>query len=293
MNLPAHFHDDVVVEVGPDTKVFRDGHRRTDLDIGAISIGQRVTIRGEQPVATTDASAPQVLFDATQGSVRMHVTHVSGIVNATLPGQTDITLQSIDRRRVEIFDFTGTGMTPADDADPDNYEIATFGMNLADFSEGKPVVANGFPTAFGAAPPDFTGRTVIDFTDVRSSLGIGWGAEGTTAAFSRISDEGLLLNNQNLDIDQRHYVKQGPVLIDLTTLGSDTLITPRESGRMLFSIKTADSLRLYSDFADFVADLTDSLNEPANARSMYARGNFDADTNVFTASKIGIHLIEP
>ena len=293
MNLPAHFHDDVVVQVGPDTKVFRDGHRRTDLTTDDISIGQRVTIRGEQATATTDASAPQVLFDATQGVVRMHVTHVAGIVNSWMPGQTDITLQSIDRRRVEIFDFTGTAAEREDDADPANYEIATFGMSLADFSEGKPVVANGFPTAFGSAPPDFNGRTVIDFTEVRSALGVGWGVEGTTAAFTGISDDGLLLNNQNPDIDQRHYIKQGPVLIDLTSLDSDTLIAPRESGRMLFSIKTADSLRQYSAFADFREDLTDSLNNSASARSMYARGDYDTDTNIFTAHKIGIHLIEP
>lgn len=293
MNLPAHFHDDVVVQIGPDTKVFRDGHRRTDLTTDDISIGQRVTIRGEQAAATTDANAPQILFDATQGVVRMHVTHVAGIVNATMPGQTDITLQSIDRRRVGIFDFTGTGATAEEDADPANYEIATFGMSLADFSEGRPVVANGFPTAFGSAPPDFSGRTVIDFTEVRSALGVGWGVEGTTAAFTGISDDGLLLNNQNPDIDQRHYIKQGPVLIDLTSLGSDTRIVPRESGRMLFSIKTIDSLRQYSDFADFARDLTESLNNSASARSMFARGDYDTDTNVFTAYKVGIHLIEP
>ena len=73
----AHFHDDVVVEIGPDTQVFRDGHRHSDLGIDAISIGQRVTIRGSQPAPTTDATAPQVLFDATQGAVRMHLTHLT------------------------------------------------------------------------------------------------------------------------------------------------------------------------------------------------------------------------
>ena len=58
----VHFHDDVVVEVGPDTKVFKDGHRASDLSIGALSIGQRVTIRGNQPDPTTDALAPQILL---------------------------------------------------------------------------------------------------------------------------------------------------------------------------------------------------------------------------------------
>ena len=180
----AHFHDDVVVEIGPETKVFRDGHRRRDLGIDAISIGQRVTIRGDAGNTVTDASAPQILFDATQGAVRMHVTRVSGIVNSAMAGQADITLHAIDRRRAEIFDFTGTGSASGVDADPLNYEIATGNMILAAFAEGKPIVAKGFPSAFGIAPPDFHGRTVIDFTGVRSKLGFGWGEEGTTAPFA-------------------------------------------------------------------------------------------------------------
>jgi hypothetical protein len=283
----------VVVEVGPNTKVFRDGDRQADLTIEAISIGQRVTIRGNQPTPTTDALAPQILFDATEGAVRMHMTHLSGIVNTVMEGQTDITLQSIDRRRVGIFNFSGTGSEAALDADPDNYEIATGDLRLADFAAGKPIVAKGFPSAFGMAPPDFSGRTVIDYTDVRSSLGVGWGSAGTAAPFKMVDLAGLLLDNANPDIDQRHYIKQGPVLIDLTSLDTDTLIAPRESGRMLFSIKSADSLRLYSDFGDFTNDLSTSLDGATKARSMYARGQYDVDTNIFTAYKIGILLLEP
>ncbi|MDJ0793286.1 MAG: hypothetical protein QNI98_03495 [Woeseiaceae bacterium] len=290
----AHFHDDVVVEVGPDTKVFRDGDRQGDLGIDAISIGQRVTIRGSQGgVPTTDANAPQILFDATQGSVRMHLTYLSGVVNTAMPGQTDITLHSIDRRRVAIFDFSGTGTTSDQDADPDNYEIATGNLTLASFAEGKPIVAKGFPSAFGMAPPDFYGRTVVDYTDVRSALGVGWGASGTTAPFTSIGPDGLILDNDNEDIDQRHYIKQGPVLIDITELPSDTTIVPRETNRKAFYIKSADSLRMYSDFGDFVEDLGMSLDGATAARSMHARGLYDASANVFTAYKIGVHLLEP
>lgn len=289
----VHFHDDVVVEVGPDTKVVKDGDRTTDLGIDAISVGQRVTIRGNQPTPSTDALAPQILFDATQGAVRMHVTHVSGIVNSIVPGETDITLHSIDRRRVQIFDFTGTGMSEAQDADPDNYTVATGDLTLADFAAGKPIVARGFPAAFGMAPPDFLGRTVIDYTDVRSVLGVGWGVEGSAMPFSSIEPERLLLNNQNGDIDQRHYIKQGPVLIDLTELDSDTTIVPRQSGRLAFYIKSDDSVRMYSQFADFANDLGTSLTGGDRARSMHARGKYDAAENVFTAYRIGVHLLEP
>jgi len=289
----AHFHDDVVVEVGPNTKVFKDGHRNSDLRIAALSIGQRVSIRGNQTTPTTDALAPQVLFDATEGAVRMHVTHLVGIVNTVVPGQTDITLYAIDRRRSAIFDFTGTGASEDLDADPDNYEIATGNLTLADFSTGRPIVAYGFPTAFGTAPPDFNGRTVIDFTDVRSTLGIAWGSAGTIAPFASAGPDGIVLALDNGDIGVRHHVKQGPLLINLLSLGTNTTILPRATDRMLFSIKTADSLRQYSDFDDFIADLTNSLNGSTTARSMYARGKFDAATNTITAYKIGILLLDP
>jgi len=287
----AHFHDDVVVEVGPNTKVFKDGHRESDLSIRALSIGQRVTIRGNQPTPTTDAQAPQILFDATEGAVRMHVTHIAGIVNTVMPGQTDITLHAIDRRHTKIFDFAGTGSSTTLDADPENYEVATGNLTLADFASGKPIVAFGFPAPFGMAPPDFAGRTIIDFTDVRSTLGMAWGSAGTVAPFASIGADGIVLALDNGEFGIRHHVKQDPILIDLLTLGSNTTIVPRESDRMLFSIRSGDSLRQYSDFDDFVADLTTSLNGATTARSMFARGKFDVDTNVFTAYTIGVFLL--
>ena len=171
--------------------------------------------------------------------------------------------------------------------------MATGNLTLADFSTGKPIVARGFPTAFGMAPPDFTGRTVIDYTDVRSALGVGWGAEGTAMPFTHVGEESLILDNDNEDIDERHYIKQGPVLIDLTTLDSDTTIVPRESGRLAFYIGSADSVRMYADFSDFANDLGTSLLAGDKARSMHARGSYDADANVFTAYKLGVYLLEP
>ena len=70
---------------------------------------------------------------------------------------------------VVVMDLSGS-MQAVLDADPDNYEIATGNLTLADFASGRPIVAYGFPAAFGTAPADFEGRTMIDFTDVRSSL---------------------------------------------------------------------------------------------------------------------------
>ena len=284
----AFFRDDITVTVGPDTKVFKttfDGQ----LNIDALSVGQNVTIRGE----VTARDERGLHMDATSGVVRMNVTHLSGIVNTVMPGQIDIDLHAIDRRRAQVFDFSGTGMSMNTDADPDNYEVATGNLLMPFQASGKPVVVFGFPNAFGAAPPDFTGRTVVDFTEVRSILGVGWGAGGTAAPFLSIGNDGLLLDNQNASIDQRHHIKNGPVLIDLTSLDSSTLIAPRETGRILFVLKTTDSLQLYADFDDFANALSNGLGAGATARSMFARGQYDAASNIFSAYKIGVYLLEP
>ena len=292
----SFFRDDVTVTVGPNTIVYKTinsdrpmGMPVRLLDISAISIGQAVTVRGT--VTANDELG--VHIDATEGAVLMHVTHLSGLVNTIMPGQTDIELHAIDRRRVQVFDFTGTGASRDLDADPGNYEVSTGNILMPSDATGQPVVVYGFPNEFGGAPPDFEGRTIIDYSDVRSAVGVGWGVEGTTAPFLMMDESGLLLDNQNPDIDQRHHIKQGPVLIDLTTLDSDTLIVPRETGRKLFTLKTSDSLQLYADFDDFVTALTLELNGVNAARSMYARGHYNGDTNVFTAYKIFVFVLEP
>ena len=154
----------------------------------------------------------------------MHLTHVSGaLISISTRPRSISNLHAIDRRRRPgIYDFTCTGgCEPSTDADPDNYEVSTGNLLLAAAATGQPISAWGFVNEFMGAPPDFEGRTIIDFSDVRSALGVGWGAEGTTTPFLMMDGSGLLLDNQNMDIDQRHFIKQGPVLIDLTTLDSE------------------------------------------------------------------------
>ncbi len=68
---------------------------------------------------------------------------------------------------------------------------------------------------------------------------------------------------------------------------------PPEAGRTLYVIKTADSLRQYANFPEFADDLAASLDGATSARSMFARGQYDAGSNVFTAFKLGVYLLEP
>jgi hypothetical protein len=296
---PAFFREDIKVTVGPDTIVYRTfvtdrplGIADRLLDNSAISPGQLVTVRGT--VTLNDETG--VHIDATEGAVLLHVTKLTGTINALMSGQVDVDLHTIGHVRASAVDFTCTGgCEPTTDADPDNYEVSIGDLfaTVASDAGGRPVAAWGFPAEFGAAPPDFFARTIADYSDVRSSLGVGWSADGTTAPFLMMDSTGLLLDNGNTDIDQRHFIEQGPVLIDLTGLGSNTLIAPRATGRMLFVVKTTDSLQEYADFDDFVAALTISLDGVNAARSMYARGHYNADTNVFTAYKVFAYILEP
>ena len=297
----AFFRDDITVTVGPDTIVYKTyvtdrplGIADRLLDISAISPGQLATARGT--VTANDEFG--VHIDATEGAVLLHPTKLTGIVNTIMAEQVDVDLHTIGRVRADAVDYTCTGLCePATDADPNNYEVSTGNLLLASVmapdASGKPVAAWGFPNEFGAAPWDFYGRTIIDYSDVGSDLGVGWSSAGTLQPFTMIENSGLTLFNNNPAIDQRHYIKQGPVLIDLTTLNSDTLIAPRETGRKLFVVKTTDSLQLYADFDDFALALMDELNGVNTARSMHARGHYNADTNIFTAYKIFVYILEP
>ena len=177
----SFFRDDVTVTVGPNTKVYKTYKFDRPmlaiadrlLDISAISVGQKITVRGT--VTANDEIG--VHIDATEGAVVMHVTHLNGIVNTIMPGQVDIDLHSLGGRRPGIYDFTCTGgCEPSTDADPDNYEVSTGNLLLAAAATGQPVSAWGFVNEFMGAPPDFEGRTIIDYSDVRSALGVGWGA---------------------------------------------------------------------------------------------------------------------
>ncbi len=47
----------------------------------------------------------------------MLVTSLSGAVNATGLGSLDMPVQRIDRRRITLFNFSGTGTSPATDND--------------------------------------------------------------------------------------------------------------------------------------------------------------------------------
>ena len=184
----------------------RDGGGRNLLRPGAISVGQRINAFGQ---VTATPSVDSLTLDATQGRVRMKLTHLSGRVVTAVPGLVTLDLFAIDGRRPAVFDFSGTGAAPASDADPENYEVATGVLGIAGLLTDTPARVFGFVTPFGFAPPDFVGRTLVDFSGVRAVMGVGWGLDGTAAPFLSMGDAGLVVDAGNPDLGSRHHIRSG------------------------------------------------------------------------------------
>jgi hypothetical protein len=276
----------VVVDVGPDTKVLKTGSPGVVLDASALSVGQRIVAFGSLTLPSSDTTP--ATFDATDGRVRMQPTHLHGAVNAVVPGQLNLNLRGIDRLGIDAFDFTGTGVTPAQDANPADYEVATGTLGLATVAAGEAASVVGFVRPFGAAPPDFEGRTVIDHRDLPSLLGIGWGASGTTAPFSSMGADGLVLDIHNPNIGERHHLTVGMRVVDLTTLPMAPTLAPPPDGRAIYGISVGGDIRMLTSFADFSSALAVQLGGGGHAVALTAVGRYEAGNATLYAHHIAV-----
>jgi hypothetical protein len=279
---------DATLIVGANTKVTKEGGGGL-LTPDAISVGQRVRAFG---VASTEDTAGKVTLDASDGRVRLKITHVIGIVESANPGNLTIAAKAFDGHRSSVFNFSGTGASPSTDADPAHYEIATGSLDLNLLMPGTPTRVFGFVTPFGSAPPDFTGRTVVDFANVPAILGVGWRPGGTAAPFSSMNASGLVIDAQNPDLGLRHHIVLGFQVIDITTLATPVRLVPAPNtaaNRATYAIGKPGQVEIFSDFADFVSALVNELAS-AKAVGLTASGHFDAGTGDYTTGRVLIML---
>jgi hypothetical protein len=281
---------DITVLIGPDTKVTRDGGGRNLLRPAAISVGQRINAFGQ---VTATPSVDSLTMDATQGRVRMKITHIAGSVVSANPGFVTLDLYAIDGRRPAAFDFTGTGSSPSMDADPDAYEIATGSLGILNLTPESPARVYGFVTPFGFAPPDFVGRTLVDFARVRAVMGVGWGVNGTAAPFLSMGPDGLVVDNANPDLGLRHHIKIGPVVVDITELASSPTVAPAALGPTLFALGEPGNVEVFREWAPFVARLNEKLNGGARAQGMFAHGAYAAGSATLTANYVAVMVKMP
>lgn len=272
-----------VITIGPDTKVLKTGDPTGTFTTDAISVGQGIMAFGTFADPTTSTTA--ATLDATAGRVRLLPTQVRGVVNSIVAGQLNLNLRAIDRLGVDMFNFAGTGTSTAVDANPADYEVATGTLTLASLSAGESAKVLGFVTPFGAAPPDFDGRTVIDHADIPDLLAIGWG-KGTTAPFTTLGNTGIVLDLHNTSIG-RHDLIVDLQHQDLLALASSPTIVAG-TGSVLFGVAKRGNIELFTSFADLVTAITAHLNAGESAVSLMATGAYDTTTNTLAADHISV-----
>jgi hypothetical protein len=280
---------DIEVRLGSGTEVTQDGGSDTPLDIDAISVGQRIQAFGD---ASSSDSNP--ILDATGGRVRLHLTHLTGTVNAATTGEVRLNLFSIDGRDPQFFDFDHTGSSLISEANPQDYQVDTGTLDISDFDTGEGIGVFGFVAPFESAPPDFTAKTLVDFSDLRALLGIGWGFGGTEAPFLSMGQNGFVIDPTNIDLGQRQFLEVGPRVFDITSdLPEPITIEPAETGPTLYAVARGLEVETFSDFGDFASRVNSLLNGGSNMRSFTARGSFDQDTTTLSANYVAISFVAP
>jgi hypothetical protein len=295
----AIYRDEATVLVGPDTVVTRLDTDPATLDKEAISVGQRILALGELlPTAaatdttTTDPASilPSTILDATAGSVRLLLSTLSGQVVSVGPGTLVVDVRAMDGRDVSLFDFTGTGGAAEDDADPANYQIDTGTLDLGFVTEGAGVQVRGFVTPFGAAPPDFSARTVVARSltvDGAALLDLTWDP-ATTEPFTEASADGVTLSLTG--VGERHHLVQRWRVADLLDLPDAPIIVPPADGAGMFAVSLPESLHIYYTFAGFVDAVAAFQADGQEATRLVAHGDWAADTSTLTSKALSLRM---
>jgi len=259
--------DEVQVTLGPDTSVTALGEPLGSLDAGSVSVGQRVVAFG----ALDDTPALPVL-DASAGHVRMEQSLVAGRVVSASPLVLDVDL--LNGRRPGIYDFSGTGQTAAEDADPTAYQVDTARLGLATITVDDPVRVLGLVSRFGAAPPDFLARTVIDPTE-------GFRAAALLAVWpTPTADPFLELSSRRLTLDLSMAravldVRGLPLLLANPGDSIDLVAPPTDRGFYALRVRGTDGIRLFSSFSEFSAALLQEVELGNRLRLAAARGRYN------------------
>lgn len=271
------FNDNVTLTMDENTTVVKQADFTGNYTTADISVGQQLTVTG------TITDNTQLALNADH--VRMNYTSVSGSVVSVSP--LAMNLQNIDRRRIALFDFTGTGTDVSTDADASNYEVDSATLSLSNLQIGAPLIVRGHVRPFASAPEDFTARTLLDASNMRAHLVTGF-ASGSLNAISSISDAGLLLDLQ--DAGDRHHMIRAGISTDLLSLITVPMIVPTDSGNGLYVIVRDTAVRVYTDFSSFQSALNTALDGNTLITSVHANGQYDANLNQLVSAKINIRL---
>ncbi len=273
--------DTITVTVGADTGVTALGLDNALLDADSLSVGQRVLAFGDL--------VDDMTLDASGGHVRMVVSSLTGDVLSLAEPDADLVLDLdfLNGRRPGAYDFSGTGVTAVDDADPERYEVATATLSLANLVTGDFVRVRGHVSPYGSAPADFLALSILDLSlDMRAgSLKAFW-PEPDAAAIATVSTERI-----SLDLSQaRAVLKLKGVPRDLRD--AIDLLAP-ESGRGVYAVtvRGAGQIHLYRSFSDLAEEVLAQLSAGNVLKRVGAHGRYNALDDALVTGRLSLEFV--
>jgi len=266
----------IQVQLAADTRVTAQLSPLAAPAVADISVGQRLVALGS--------------FDERNGTltaagVRLLLSGLSGFVAAN---DSDFAVDLVTLGGVGSagFDFTGTGSSAAEDADPAFYQVAVDRLDLDALSVGDPVHVRGFVSPFGLAPPDFNAASVADASAVLARLRFSW-QPPTSSGVSVAADlDSLILDPA--EAGRAHHVIIAGVPVELPADTPLSLLPAAENG--IYALAAGGPSRIYRDFAIFAAALADQLAQGAAVAAVSAGGDYDRGLSTFTTRRLGVVL---
>jgi len=280
------FNDNVTVELDSATIVKRQNDT-DDYNIDAISVGQKLTVFG----TLNDDTANPVL-DTTDGYAYLQITTITGTVESNSGAPVAdvnfaLDLKNIQGRKLALFDFSGTGIDSANDAEPDFYEVETSVLDINKFPIGLPVKVRGFVNDFGQAPADFIAESIAGTEQLRAIMHTNW-VPPSENAFSSISTDGITLNFEG--VGRFHHLGRLHRNIDLTELDTSFTMVPNEEDKGLYIVNIPGAKHLHTTFANLVNDLESQLSAGNKVARISGTGKYEILTGKYAIRSLRVDM---
>lgn len=278
------------VNIGPNTQVTQFGSASAEANgTQDISVGSLVYAFGTASAVSSSGAT----LDASAGRARLGETTASGLVTGQPSTDSlNLSLTMLGGRSVASFDFAGTGTSASTDASAAAYLATTGDLTLTNATTGSPVVLTGMVTPFGAAPPDLSASTLLDYTTINAELVVDYGS-GTPAPFASYSTSQMVLDARNSAIGTRHEIQIGAQTVDIVGIATDPNIVPNSSAaNAVFTIghEATGTFENFDTYSAFITQLQTELNGEVLATGVTAVGQYTTTSYTFSASSITVLL---